>query len=265
MTVRAKHSRTSLSSRKMIMRWMLHALVLVCVYPGTVNAQSLAQRIIAVGTGTVRLSFAARTGVCGDGMHNIRTTDRNDEWEPDCVPAPVRVALRVQDRRVIDVRSYVGGRWRAATTATDLGTIRPQDAATYFIWLAEQNADVSGDALLPATLADSVTIWPALLRIARSSKASQETRRSAVFWLGQAAGEAASRSLDSIAGDSTGEREVRKQAVFALSQRSGNDGVPALLRIARNNPDPELRKTALFWLGQSQDPRALALFEEILR
>jgi HEAT repeat protein len=58
---------------------------------------------------------------------------------------------------------------------------------------------------------------------------------------------------------------VRKQAVFALSQRSAEEGVPALIRIARSNPDPELRKTALFWLGQSDDPRALDLFEEILR
>jgi hypothetical protein len=239
--------------------------VLVVAYPATVNAQDLAQRVVAVGNGTVRLSFAARPGICGDGMHNIRTTDQNDEWEQDCVPAPVRVALQVQDRRVIDVRSYVGGRWRAAVSATDLGTIRPQDAAAYFISLAEHNEDVSGDALLPATLADSVTIWPALLRIARNSRAPQETRRSAVFWLGQAAGAAASRSLDSIAADSTGDREVKKQAVFALSQRSANDGVPALLRIARSNPDPELRKSALFWLGQSEDPRALALFEEILR
>jgi hypothetical protein len=263
-----------LNNRKMTMRWVLHALVLAVVYPAAVNAQDLAQRIIAVGTGTVRLSFAARPGVCGDGGHNIRTTNQNDEWEQDCVPAPVRVALQVQDRRVTDVRSYVGGRWRAGTLATDLGTIRPQDAAAYFISLAEQNEDVSADALLPATLADSVTtatladsvtMWPALLRIARNSKASQETRRSAVFWLSQAAGEAAARSLDSIAGDSTSDREVKKQAVFALSQRSDNGGVPALLRIARSNPDPELRKTALFWLGQSQDPRALALFEEILR
>jgi hypothetical protein len=38
-----------------------------------------------------------------------------------------------------------------------------------------------------------------------------------------------------------------------------------LIRIARASPDPELRKTALFWLGQTEDPRALALFEEILR
>lgn len=52
---------------------------------------------------------------------------------------------------------------------------------------------------------------------------------------------------------------------LALSQRSNDEGVPALIRIARTNPDPELRKTALFWLGQSEDPRALDLFEEILR
>jgi len=32
----------------------------------------------------------------------------------------------------------------------------------------------------------------------------------------------------------------------------------------RGNPDPELRRKAIFWLGQSDDPRALALFEEVL-
>jgi HEAT repeat protein len=72
-------------------------------------------------------------------------------------------------------------------------------------------------------------------------------------------------SLDSIVGDTRGDREVRRQAVFALSQRSNDQGVPSLIRIARTNPDPELRRTALFWLGQSDDPRVLKLFEEILR
>jgi HEAT repeat protein len=244
---------------------VIHALVLLAAAPAAAAAQTLEGRVMAVGSGTVRLSFAARAGVCGDGMHNIRTADQNDEWEQDCEPAAVRVALQVRNRRVTEVRPYVGGRWRATTTATDLGTVRPQDAAAYFISLAERGGDMSGDALLPATLADSVTIWPALLRIARNPKAPPETRRSAIFWLGQAAGAAAAGTLDSIAGDSTGDRDVRKQAVFALSQRSDNQGVPALLRIARSNPDPELRKTALFWLGQSEDPRALALFEEILR
>ena len=37
-----------------------------------------------------------------------------------------------------------------------------------------------------------------------------------------------------------------------------------LLEIARRNPYPRLRKEAIFWLGESGDPRALDFFEEIL-
>jgi HEAT repeat protein len=92
-----------------------------------------------------------------------------------------------------------------------------------------------------------------------------ETRRQAIFWLGQAAGAAALRGLDSIASDKSGEIEIRKQAVFALSQRPADESVPVLIRIARTSPHREVRKSALFWLGQSGDPRALALFEELLQ
>jgi hypothetical protein len=244
---------------------LVRTILLLWSLPAGIAAQSLEQRIARVGTGTVHLSYGARPGVCGDGFHNIQVNDAEKEWQDDCEPQPVRVALKLRDHRVTAVKSYVGGHWRAGTSATDLGTVRPQDAASYLISLAERGGSVSGDPLLAATLADSVTIWPSLLRLARSTSLPSETRRSAVFWLAQAAGAAVAPALDSIAGDARGDRGVRKQAVFALSQRSGNEGVPALIRIARANPDPELRKTALFWLGQSEDPRALALFEEILR
>jgi HEAT repeat protein len=85
-----------------------------------------------------------------------------------------------------------------------------------------------------------------------------------VFWLGQAAGESATRDLNNIVLDNGIDREVREQAVFALSQRPHEEGVPALIAVARTNKDPEIRKKALFWLGQSNDPRALDLFEELL-
>lgn len=61
------------------------------------------------------------------------------------------------------------------------------------------------------------------------------------------------------------ETEVKKKAVFALSQLPKDQGVPLLIQQARGGHDREVRKQALFWLGQSGDPRALALFEEILR
>jgi HEAT repeat protein len=198
-------------------------------------------------------------------VNNINIRDASDEWETECEHQPVRVSLKVSRGSVVKVRTYVGGRWRPDTAVTDFGSVPAREAAAYLLDLAARPGDLDGDPLLPASLADSTTVWPALLRLARNERLPEDRRRSAVFWLSQAAGEAAAAALDSIAVDPTGEREVRKQAVFALSQRSGNEGVPALIRIARTNPDPELRKTALFWLGQSDDPRALDLFEEILR
>jgi HEAT repeat protein len=244
---------------------LLFGFLAVGILPSTASAQSLTQRIALVRVGTVHLSFAARPGICGDGMNNIRVVNQDTEWEQDCDRQPVRVALRVRKGRVTDVRSYVVGHWRSGLSVTDLGTVGAQEAAAYFVSLAEREPTVTGDVLFPATLADSVRMWPDLLRLARSPSVTPETRRAAVFWLGQAAEFVVTGSLDSIAGDSSVDRDVRLQAVFALSQRPDNQGVPMLVRIGRSNPDPQLRKTALFWLGQSDDPRALALFEEILR
>ena len=53
--------------------------------------------------------------------------------------------------------------------------------------------------------------------------------------------------------------------MFVLSQLANHEAVPTLLDIARSNADRRVRGQALFWLGQSGDPRALALFESLLR
>jgi HEAT repeat protein len=57
---------------------------------------------------------------------------------------------------------------------------------------------------------------------------------------------------------------VRKKAVFALSQLPKDEGVPLLIGVARSHRSAEVRKQAMFWLGQSGDARALAFFEELL-
>jgi hypothetical protein len=244
---------------------ILGALLLL---PGALEGQTLVERAAALGEGTLRLSFAARRGVCGNGGHSITivSDDERGEWESDCAPGPVRVSLRVRGGKVADAHAYVGGRWRSAEgRTTDLGTLPARQAAADLLALAEASRIDAEELVTAATLADSAIVWPTLLRLARRTDLPMETRRQAVFWLGQAAGEAATRGLDSLAEDRGGELEVRKQAVFALSQRPADEGVPALIRIARTNPHAELRKSALFWLGQSEDPRAIALFEEILR
>lgn len=240
------------------------ALVLL---PASLSAQGLADRVRAAGDGPVRLSFAARPGVCGTGSSiTIRDGDEEDDWESDCRPGPVRVSLRMQGGRVIGAETRVGGRWRQGAAGTDLGQVPAAEAAALMLELARRTAEDDGGGLVTAaTLADSIVIWPRLLDLARDRSLPGGTRRHAVFWLGQAAGEAATRGLDSIVAADADDLELREHAVFALSQRPADEGIPALIRIARTNPRPELRRKALFWLGQSEDPRALALFEALLR
>lgn len=239
-------------------------LTLLALGAPALAAQSLASRIEAVREGTVRLSYAAREGVCGDGQHNITYgSGRRGEWIGSCAHGPVRVVVERDGGRTTDIRTYVGGAWRGSATA-DLGTVGAPEASRWLLGLAERGEPAAEDAILPATLADSVETWPALIRIARNDRVTAKTRKSAIFWLGQAAGEAATRGLDSIAADDRGDREVRESAVFALSQRPHDEGVPALIRLARSDRDPKIRRTAIFWLGQSESPQALALFEELL-
>jgi hypothetical protein len=230
---------------------------------GALQAQSLARRVADVHDGTVRLSFPARPGVCGDGQHNISLRQNAGEWESDCEAGPVRIAVDRRDGKSTALRAYVGGRWRGAG-AVDLGVVPAREAAGWLLQLAASGEMAGEDAVFPATLADSVEIWPALLRLARDDHTSTKVRRTATFWLGQAAGDAATQGLDSIVGDPSGDRDVREAAVFALSQRPRDEGVPALIRVVRTNRDPGIRRKALFWLGQSGDPRALALFEDLL-
>ena len=257
-------------------------LVVVLAALGGVAAvapgQSIASRVALVPNGTVRMTFAARPGICGSG-NSIRhpggrgrttwgndNTSRDVEWESDCSAGPARVVLDHRNGELTDLRFYVGGRWRpAGAGVVDLGTVSAHDAADYLVAIAQAERGSMGEkAIFPATIADSANIWPALIRIARNPDLPRGTRTQSVFWLGQAAGDAATSNLNSLVLDNSVDREVREQAVFALSQRPRDEGVPALISVARTNKDPEIRKKALFWLGQSNDPRALDLFEELL-
>ncbi|MEK6687818.1 MAG: HEAT repeat domain-containing protein [Gemmatimonadota bacterium] len=226
-------------------------------------AQSLASRVEQVGTGTVRMSYAARHGVCGDGQNIRRTTSRRGEWESECEPGPVRAVVEVRGGQVIEVRTYVGGKWRGEG-ATDLGTVSAPSAAQYFLDLAGRGDAIKGDVLSAAVMADSADNTQPLLRLVRNPAVPKGTRRQAVFWLSQEAGDVAARGLAELVGDAAEDQDVRKQAVFALSQLDGDKSVPALIRVARTDRDPVIRKQAIFWLGQSGDPRALGLIEELL-
>ena len=246
------------------------------------EAQSLEQRVARAPEGEVWFNYAARPGVFGDGRsiitwsceagrcrsHQVEGNWSDVDWDRhrlSCDSGPARVRLIKEDNQITRLRVYVGGKWSATAGVTDLGAVPAQEAARYLLTLARMGAAGVGEkAVFAATLADSVTVWPELLRIAREDNLPRRTRRTAVFWVGQAAEEAATRGLDELLTADTVDRDVREAAVFALSQRPREEGVPILIGVVRTHRDPEIRRKALFWLGQSEDPRALALFEELL-
>ncbi|MBS1786238.1 MAG: HEAT repeat domain-containing protein [Acidobacteria bacterium] len=61
------------------------------------------------------------------------------------------------------------------------------------------------------------------------------------------------------------DREVKKHLVFAVSVNQNQDeALEYLINLATNERDVEVKKQAIFWLGQTGDERAVAFFRELL-
>src|SRR5437868_4394338 len=166
-----------------VVRMMTVILTALAVTSVVAPAQSIASKVARVSNGTVRMSFKVRPGICGSGnsMWYVggrgRTTwgenwnnSRDVEYDIDCSTGPARLVLDRRDGEITDVRFYIGGQWRPASSdVVDLGTVAARDAADYLVSLAQSERGSMGEkAVFPATIADSADVWPAFLKIARN-------------------------------------------------------------------------------------------------
>jgi len=256
---------------------ILSALALGTAAKPAEAQQPLAARVAAVKDGSVQFEFPSRDGVCGDGRGFIRVGDSmtgsfdSSTNLQDCQPGPVRIVLGVSDGRVVSLREYVGAVPAASPSVTELGQVSAAEGAAYLLGLAESQGDnrVAGRAVFPAMLARGVVAWPTLLRIAKADGGAGRGRKhEVVFWLGRYAAAKLAGSDDPFAArgarDDSDAESVKEHAVFALSQLRNHEGVEPLIEVARTNKDQQVREKALFWLGESGDPRAIDLFEQVL-
>ena len=89
-------------------------------------------------------------------------------------------------------------------------------------------------------------------------------REKAIFWLGQMAGRKTLAALGGIVKNDEN-TAIKTRAVFAISQHPDeHQAADMLMEIARSNPNPEVRRKAMFWLAQMGDERAVDFFKEIL-
>ncbi len=136
-------------------------------------------------------------------------------------------------------------------------------AALKDVYAREKDKSVKQQVVFALQLSKSKEALEELIRIAKKEPETS-LRKNAIFWLGQKASAESVKALAEIVGSPSEESPIKDQAVFAISQLPKDKSVPMLIDIARTNKTPSVRKKAMFWLGQSGDPAALAFFEEIL-
>ena len=124
----------------------------------------------------------------------------------------------------------------------------------------EPDGDLRQHAVFALSQSSAPQAPDRIKRVAVEDK-DPEVRAHAYFSLSQTKSPGAGEWIVSRI-DAERDDHVREQAVFALSQL--DDGTDWLLRVLRSSRDPELVRRALFWLGQSKDPRALEAIEKIL-
>jgi HEAT repeat protein len=101
-----------------------------------------------------------------------------------------------------------------------------------------------------------------LTSILENGRESVEIRKKALFHLGQMS----TVSLDDLlaAYGRMTDQELKEQFIWVLSMRSERAAVDKLMEIARTEKDRSLKQKAIFWLGQSRDPRVAKFLEELI-
>jgi HEAT repeat protein len=100
-----------------------------------------------------------------------------------------------------------------------------------------------------------------LLAIALDTTYSEDLRGHALWTAGQAGipGSELAAIYDRIRDD-----EVKEKLIWVMSESRDRVATDKLVEIAQKDPDREMRKKALFWLGQKNDPRVRQILVDIL-
>jgi HEAT repeat protein len=104
------------------------------------------------------------------------------------------------------------------------------------------------------------TTW--LLGVARDRRQELEPRKKALFYASQSGVEL--KELLPIYDDLAGQPEMQEQLLYVVAQRREPEATDKLLQVAKSEKNVELRKKAIFWLGQRKDPRVKQFLLDLL-
>ena len=230
--------------------------------PPTVQQGDLARRITSASDGLVKMRYAARPGICGDGRtfiadntsgsrgydvwfaEGMNFTSASGDFTSKCAEGPVRLMLVVRDHRVIAVQPFVGPSSPATERpGTDLGVVSTADISRYLLdFAATGREDEARNAMLAASIADSVRIAQRLAAMARNKSLATNVREGALKWVGRVARRENDTDAIRVARTITEDRDdnatVRERAIRVIGD---DDGDAVYLRSLY----PRLDETAL--------------------
>ena len=144
-----------------------------------------------------------------------------------------------------------------------LGQTRGRDGAAEIERTLRKDPDseLRRHATFALSQSDAVDAHAVLVDVARTDR-DDEVRAQALFWIAQGGDPRAKDAILAVIANDASEH-VQEQGVFALSQlKPGGD--EALAELVRGNASREVKKKALFWLGQSGSDAAVRLLDDVL-
>jgi HEAT repeat protein len=105
------------------------------------------------------------------------------------------------------------------------------------------------------------TQW--LLDMAKDKTVDAESRKNAIYWAGQQHSVDMDQ-LNAIYEQARGDNDVQNQVIYVYSQRKESAAVDKLMNIAKSDQNIEMRKQALYWLGQKNDPRVKQFIRDLI-
>ena len=147
-----------------------------------------------------------------------------------------------------------------------LGQTGGEHAATALDSILRSSTDpeVQEKAIFALSQHGSSKAMQSLRDFAMKKSAPSELRQNAIFWIGQSKGAENVTWLKSIY-QTVDDEELKDKIIFSVSQGGGREAKQWLLEVAGNqSEDIEVRKKALFWLGQtggSSLPELFALYD----
>jgi hypothetical protein len=145
-----------------------------------------------------------------------------------------------------------------------LGEARTDESLAF----VERTFEAAKESHLQETLLFLVSCHPGtapydFLKKAALGTCAKNVRSNAIFWLGTYGDSRSLGDLKEIFGK-VGERSLKEQVVFALQLSQQKEATVEIIRIAKDDPDREVRSKAVFWLGQKASAESVKALKDIV-